>query len=108
MEVKDIYPLMYGHSDSGTKELHGIDELSDYICSEGLKGDLKVTLPNGSFLLDTYGPYLNRIADMDYRTSLLQVLVPKQQEMESRILGSAEEYDDEDLGELDDMTIGEI
>ena len=108
MEVKDIYPLMYGHSESGTTELHNIEELSDFICKEGLKGDLKVTLPNGNLLLDTFGPYLNRIADMDYRESLLQVLVPKQQEMEARILGSTEEYNDEDLGELDDMTLGNI
>lgn len=108
MEVKDIYPLMYGHSKSGVTELHGIEELADYICSEGLKGDLKVTLKNGSFLLDTYGPYLNRISDMEYRQSLLQVLVPKQQEMEARILGSAGEYNDEDLSELDDMTLGNI
>ena len=105
MEVKDIYPLMHGYSESGTKELHNINELADFICNEGIKGDLKVTLPNGSFLLDTYGPYLNRIADMDYRESLLQVLVPKQQAMEARILGSAEDYNDEDLGELDDMTL---
>lgn len=105
MEVKDIYPLMYGYSESGTKELHNINELADFICNEGIKGDLKVTLPNGSFLLDTYGPYLNRIADMDYRESLLQVLVPKQQAMEARILGSAGDYNDEDLGELDDMTL---
>ena len=55
MEVKDIYPLMYGHSESGTTELHNIEELSDYICKEGLKGDLKVTLPDGSLLLDTFG-----------------------------------------------------
>ena len=108
MEVKDIYPLMYGHSESGTTELYGIEELADYICNEGLKGDLKVTLPNGEVLLDTFGPYLNRIADMDYRNSLLQVLVPKQQEMEAKIHSSAEEYDDEDLGELDDMTLGDI
>ena len=52
--------------------------MASFICTEGLKGDLTVTTPTDEFVLDTFGIYINRITDMDYREELLKVLIPMQ------------------------------
>ena len=72
------YPLLIGHSDRGNKRLHNIDEVSDFICKHGVDGDVSITFEDGRFFLNTFGIYLNKIVDMEYRNELEKVLVPKQ------------------------------
>ena len=77
-EPKDRYPVLYGYSDNGKKELHGIEEVATFIATEGLNSDLKVIKENGEELLDTFGTLINKISDIEYRDELLKMLTPKQ------------------------------
>ena len=81
-EPKDRYPVLYGYSDNGKKELRGIDEVATFIATEGLKSDLKILKEDGEELLDTFGIFINKISDMEYREELLKALVPKQKNLE--------------------------
>ena len=62
----------------GNKRLHSIQEVADFICTHGQYGDLTITQEDGTPFLDTFGIYINRISDMEYREELLKVLVPMQ------------------------------
>jgi hypothetical protein len=59
-------------------ELHSIEDVAKFIMEYGLKTDVKVLTANGSFVLDTFGIYLNRVADLNFRNKLLDVLMPMQ------------------------------
>lgn len=48
----------------------------------GQVGDLTIKTPDGFQLLDTFGIYINIIADMEYREELLKILIPMQHEVE--------------------------
>ena len=52
----------------------------------------------GKELLDTFGIYINKISDMEYREELLKVLVPMQHEVENAAFS-----DDEDMDETEDV-----
>ena len=66
MSIEEKYPLLIGHSDQGSQELHSIQEVADFICSQGLESDLLITQEDGSYFLNTFGIYIDRIADMEY------------------------------------------
>lgn len=82
MSIKEKYPLLIGHSSQGNQELHSIQEVADFICSQGLESDLLITQEDGSYFLNTFGIYIDRIADMEYREALLKVLIPMQMELD--------------------------
>ena len=84
MKPNETHPTLIGWSDNGERELHSVEEVTSFICQEGQEGDVEITLEDGSPFLDTFGIYLNRIADMDYRVELLKVLIPMQHEVEQR------------------------
>ena len=48
----------------------------------------------GKELLDTFGIYINKISDMEYREELLKVLVPMQREIENAALSDGESMDE--------------
>lgn len=52
-------------------------EVSNFVCKHVLYGDVTITQENVTFLLDTDGILINKIADIDYRKELLEVLIPK-------------------------------
>ena len=52
-------------------------------------GEVSVETPSGALLLTTYGIYLDRVTDLEYREKLLEVLVPKQQALEKAEFGFA-------------------
>ncbi len=54
---------------------NNVQSVAPFICNEGLKGDLTVTSPADEFVLDTFGIYINKIADMEYLEELLKVLI---------------------------------
>lgn len=82
MSIEEKYPLLIGHSDQGSQELHSIQEVADFICGQGLESDLLITQEDGSYFLNTFGIYIDRIADMEYREALLKVLIPMQMELD--------------------------
>ena len=85
MSIEEKYPLLIGHSSQGKQELHSIQEVADFICSQGMKSDLLITQGNGSYFLNTFGIYIDRIADMEYREALLEVLIPMQMELDGTL-----------------------
>lgn len=72
------YTKLYGFSDRTTKELHSIEEVANFIMEEGLYSDIKIITEEGERLLDTFGIFINKISDMEYREELLKVLIPMQ------------------------------
>lgn len=82
MNIEEKYPLLIGHSSRGNQELHSIQEVADFICTQGLESDLLITQEDGSYFLNTFGIYIDRIADMEYREALLKVLIPMQMELD--------------------------
>lgn len=73
------YPLLYGYAGDVEEELHNTNEVADFIMKHGVNSDVTITTPFDTLLLNTFGIYINRITDMEYREELLKVLVPKQQ-----------------------------
>lgn len=82
MKPIENHPTLIGWSDNGERELHSVEEIALFIYQEGQEGDVEITLEDGFPFIDTFGIYLNRIADMNCRKELLKVLVPMQQEVE--------------------------
>lgn len=82
MNIEERYPLLIGHSSQGNHELHSIQEVADFICTQGPESDLLITQEDGSYFLNTFGIYIDRIADMEYREALLKVLIPMQMELD--------------------------
>ena len=76
------HPTLIGYSESGTCELNSVQEVAEFICQEGLHSDLTIRTQDGMFFLSTFGTFIDRMADMDYRQKLLEVLVPMQMEQE--------------------------
>ena len=88
-EVKEKYPVLIGHSVKACKKLYDIGEVADFICEYSVYGEVSVETPSGALLLTTYGIYLDRVTDLEYREKLLEVLVPKQQALEKAEFGFA-------------------
>ena len=63
------YPLLIGCEFDKKVELHNKKEVAEYICKKGLEGDVYITYPNGRPMLDTFGIYINKIGDMEYRAN---------------------------------------
>ena len=82
MTAEERYPMLIGYSESGRKELHSVKEVATFICREGVYGDVKIMTESGEDFLDTFGIYINRISDMEYRTELLKTLIPMQKKLE--------------------------
>lgn len=96
------YPHLIGVSDDERKELHGVNEVADFICDQGRFGDLRVFTPDGEEVLNTFGIFIDRICDMEYREELMEVLVPKQKAFEQKIFNdSVADRRDEELNTLD-------
>ena len=82
MDVSEKYPLLIGHSLAGRTRLRNIQEVANFICTHGQYGDLTITQTDGTPFLDTFGIYINKIADMEYCEKLLKVLIPMQMEID--------------------------
>ena len=76
--LDELYPVLYGYAGEVTKELRGVQEVAEFIMEYGLENDITITREGHVFFLNTFGIYINRIADMVYRDALLKVLVPMQ------------------------------
>lgn len=98
IKIEEKYPLLIGHSLTGRTQLRSIQDVADFICVHGQHGDLIITQRDGTPFIDTFGIYINKIADMEYREELLKVLIPMQHEVENDAFGDDEsETDEEDI-----------
>lgn len=99
MDVSEKYPLLIGHSLAGRTRLRSMQEVANFICTHGQYSDLMVTTTDGKPFLSTFGIYIDRISDMEYREELLKILIP----MQMKIDGTAEmdETDDEIINEME-------
>ena len=85
--MKSNHPKLIGYSQDETRELNSVQEVAEFICQEGIHSDLTIRTEDGDFFLNTFGIFINRIADMDYRQELLEVLIPMQMEQEESMGG---------------------
>lgn len=76
------YPLLIGCEMDKQVELHNKREVAEYICKKGLEGDVYIKYPNGRLMLNTFGMYIDKIDDMEYRSELLKELIPMQIKLE--------------------------
>lgn len=98
------YPHLIGVSDDERKELHGVNEVADFICDQGRFYDLRIFTPDGEEVLNTFGIFIDRICDMEYREELMEVLVPKQKAFEQKAFSdSVADRRDEELNTLDEL-----
>ena len=72
------YETLIGIAEEEEKELHGVQEVAEFIYRNGMLGDVTILTEDGIPFITTFGIFLNRIADMEYREELLKVLVPMQ------------------------------
>lgn len=82
MYDKENHPKLIGHSVRGNKRLRSIKDVAEFICKHGMYGDVTVTYDDNKPFLNTFGIYIDRIVDMDYREELLKVLIPMQKELD--------------------------
>lgn len=101
MSAEEKYPLLIGHSLAGRTRLHNIYEVANFICTHGQYSDLRITQKDGSPFLDTFGIYINKITDMEYREELLKVLIPMQTEIDgsNQINETENETEEQDMNE---------
>lgn len=102
MGGEEKYPLLIGHSLAGRTHLHSIQEVADFICIHGQYSDLAITQRDGTPFLDTFGIYINRIADMQYREELLKVLIPMQMEIDGT--NRIDEMEETDMNEYERLS----
>lgn len=83
MKREEKYPLLFGYSDMGKTELHGIKEVAKYIKKFGKTDDLYITTPEGKYLLNTFGTRIMNVDDSEYRKQLFDVLYPQKKRRKS-------------------------
>ena len=76
------YARLFGISDYDERELFSVQEVAEFICEEGKHSGVSIYQENGALLLNTFGLFLNKITDMEYREELLNVLVPMQKKFD--------------------------
>ena len=96
--VAERYACLLGSAIDGNKRLHSVQEVAEFICKHGQYGDVRITTMEGKELLDTFGIYINKISDIEYREELLKVLIPMQHEVENAAFS-----DDENMDETEDV-----
>lgn len=72
------HPTLYGYGATREQELHSVKEVAQFIYEEGLKGDVQIKTQDGGLFISTFGIFIDRIVDMEYRAKLLEELVPLQ------------------------------
>jgi len=61
------------------------ESLATFICDAGNSGDLRIITPNGNEILNTFGIFINRCADMEFLEELKKVLIPMQKKLEGEL-----------------------
>jgi hypothetical protein len=82
MNTSKKHPKLIGMSHHDERELNSIEEVAKYICEKGVSSDVTITYEDGTPFLNTFGIYIDRISDMNYRSELLKVLIPMQKALD--------------------------
>ena len=61
-----------------------------------MSGDVTITYEDGTPFLNTFGIYIDRISDMEYRSELLKILIPMQKALD----GTEEIFDTDGSEEM--------
>lgn len=96
MNTSKKHPKLIGTSNHDERELNSIEEVAKYICEKGVSGDVAITYEDGTPFLNTFGIYIDRISNMDYRSELLKVLIPMQKALD----GTEEIFDPDDSEDM--------
>lgn len=96
MNTSKKHPKLIGMSHHDERELNSIEEVAKYICEKGVSSDVTITYEDGTPFLNTFGIYIDRISDMDYRSELLKVLIPMQKALD----GTEEIFDPDGSEEM--------
>ena len=93
MDLTEKLNLM-GYSKDESKQLQSVEEVADFICKNGKRGDVTIT-NNGEPFITTIGIYLDKVADIRYRAQLMPVLAKKQKTLFSGINKVSETNEDD-------------
>ena len=96
MNTNKKHPKLIGMYHHDERELNSIEEVAKYICEKGVSGDATITYEDGTPFLNTFGIYIDRISDMEYRSELLKVLIPMQKALD----GTEEIFDPDGSEEM--------
>ena len=96
MNTSKKHPKLIGMSHHDERELNSIEEVAKYICEKGVSSDVTITYEDGTPFLNTFGIYIDRISDMEYRSELLKILIPMQKALD----GTEEIFDTDGSEEM--------
>lgn len=80
--MENKYTNLIGYSDNKVEDLHSVEDVAKFICEEGLNGDVEIITSDGDLFITTFGIYLDKVKDIDYRNELVKVLVPMQKKLD--------------------------
>ena len=89
--MNEKYPVLIGYTHDGRcTKLHNVEEVAEFICNNGIHGNLLIVTEYDTPFISTIGIYIDKIADMEYREELLKILIPMQQELFFKALDDEE------------------
>ena len=71
---------LIGHFEGESKQLKTVEEVAEFICKNGKHGDV-IIMNNGEPFITTIGIYLDKVADIRYRSQLMPILTKKQEQI---------------------------
>lgn len=71
---------LVGYFEGESKQLKSVEEVADFICKNGKRGDVTIT-NDGEPFITTIGIYLDKVADIRYRSQLMPILTKKQKQI---------------------------
>ena len=71
---------LVGYFEGESKQLKSVEEVAEFICKNGKRGDVTITNDGESFIT-TIGIYLDMVADIRYRSQLMPILTKKQEQI---------------------------
>lgn len=92
------HELVSVDSEGNEVTMTNVKEVSEFIISQGcLSNSYIYEKISGLFVLNTIGIFIDRIADMEYRTELLAVLIPMQRNYPSYLFSKSEADSEENF-----------
>ena len=71
---------LVGYFEGESKQLKSVEEVAEFICKNGKRGDVTIT-NDGEPFITTIGIYLDKVADIRYRSQLMPILTKKQKQI---------------------------
>lgn len=108
MDKFEDYDVLYGYSSATgvqTEIPNTIEDVANYIVREGLYGDVLITTPLDTPVLNTMGFFIDQCVDSEYMEALRPVLIEKQSNLDQFLKedeqeDSPEEPDDDEQPEI--------